>query len=158
MNKVLLLVFLAVLSLNLKGQDSKEFIGKWKIVAVNMGVYYNYKNDSSFVTKKFSDSLVGRKDSAETVDLFLSFAQQYADYYFIFAEQGNYKEIRDGEMRIEGKYAIDKRKKTIDLLLKRGDKEIPASYKFIFENKNLKIFMSSTLWNDELELTVEKSE
>jgi hypothetical protein len=61
-------------------------------------------------------------------------------------------------MRIEGKYTIDKKRKTIDLLLKRGDKVIPASYKFIFENKNLKIFMSSALWNDDLELTVEKSQ
>jgi hypothetical protein len=158
MNKLLLLISLLILSLNAKSQTSKEFIGKWKIITVNMGVYYNYKNDSSFVTKKFSDSLVGRKDSAETVDLFLSFAQQYADYYFIFDEQGNYKEIRDGEMRIEGKYTINKRIKAIDLLLKRGDKEISASYKFVFENKNLKIFMSSALWNDDLELTVEKSQ
>ena len=55
-------------------QTQPNFIGKWKIVAANNGVYHDYKTDSSFVTKRFLDSLIGKKDSAITIEMSSFFA------------------------------------------------------------------------------------
>jgi hypothetical protein len=131
--------------------------GKWKVVIVNNGIRYNYKTDSFVVSKKFSDSLIGRKDSLEAISLFKSFASQYSDYYFVFNKDGSYQEILNGEIRIEGTFEVDQTKKIINVLLKKAGKEKPAIYKYEFTEPNLKIFLSSYFLKDDLELTLERT-
>jgi hypothetical protein len=158
MARLTFLFYLIIISSVSKAQDSKDFIGKWKIIALNNGVYFNYKIDSSFVTNKFSNSLTGQKDSAESVAMFTSFASQYVDYYFIFDNQGNYQEIRQGDVRTSGTYKVDKDLNKIDITIKRNDKQNLVSYTFNFTKEGLKLFISSGFSTEILELTMEKSQ
>ena len=152
-----LILLLSVYSCTQKVQTQPNIIGKWKIVAANNGVYYDYKTDSSFVTKWLLDSLVGRKDSAITIEMSSSFASQHVDYYFTFDEKGNYQVIRAGKLSVYGQYTLNNTSQTIEVLYGSGEKKRPGSFKFKFEKNKLTLFLSS-LMGEDFELTLERSQ
>lgn len=157
MNRLALIFCFMHLFFMAKTQDSKHIIGKWQVSAVNDGVYYDYKTGTSTVTAKLTDSLRGKKDSAEIVEMLTSFASQYTNYYFIFTESGKYQEIRNGEIRLEGIYTITNPGK-IELKLKRGNQERFITYSFTFLKENLQLLIPGQFNKEELEITLHKSD
>lgn len=153
MYKLLLVFTFLFFSVSLK---SKSVIGKWRVIAANNGVYYNYKTDSFSVTKQFLNSLVGRKDSAETIEMFESFANRYPNYYFIFVNDGKYQEIRNGEVRIFGTFKVNLSNQNIEATYGNEGKQHPANFRFKFEKGNLRLIVHSDFMEDDLELTLEK--
>ena len=94
--------------------------GKWKIYAVNAGIYHNYKNDSTAVPKEITESLRGNKDSAATLGFVKEMVKDFADYYMIFQENYQFKEIRKGKIQQFGTYVINKGKSQITQLIDKG--------------------------------------
>jgi hypothetical protein len=92
------LLFIAV-SCSAAAQVNYPIAGKWKVVAINNGVIYDYKTKKTSVTGELTQTLVGRTDSAEIVERFAKLAKRYEDYYIIFGKDGSYKEVMSGEVR-----------------------------------------------------------
>lgn len=145
-----------MLPCELNAQASNEYLGKWKVVAVNNGVYYNYKTDSSYVTKNFLNTLVGKPDSVETIAMFRSFASQYADYFFTFGSDGKYEELKNGAARVFGTFKVNSSNQNIDVMYGNAGKQHPGNFKFKFEKGNLILFIHNALMEDDLELTLER--
>jgi hypothetical protein len=156
MKKPALILLSFIFSQTLRAQNREDFIGKWKVVAVNSGVYYNYKNDSSFVSKKLSDSLIGKKDSAELIEAFSGYARNFENYDLTFDTLGIYKEYRNDKIVVEGIYQVNEAEKKINLIITRGKMKVTDSCDFIFEKKNLKLFIPNELVNSKLELILER--
>ena len=156
MKRLILLSFLVFIILSSRAQVFKSITGTWKVIAVNNGVYYNYKTDSMYVTKPFSDSLAGRKDSIETIEMFSSFARQYDDYYFVFDEKGKYREFRAGTLRLEGRYEVNHAHSAIDILVTHNNKEKTIYYRFGFIKSNMRLFVPGPFPETDLELLLEK--
>jgi hypothetical protein len=157
MNKISLVLLISILSININAQPATSIIGKWKIVSVNNGVDYNYKTDSSFVTKKLLDSLIGRKDSATSIEMLSIFTRQYTDYYFTFDDKLNYQEIRSGTVRVLGTYKVNTSIHSVEVLYGSGEIKKPHNFKYGFDKNNLKLYMASS-FGDEFELTLERTQ
>ncbi len=157
LKKFLLLLLLAAFSQRLTAQNDTSIIGKWKIIAVNIGVGYNYKKDSLFVTSNMQQSLVGRKDSAREIAIRSIFVRRYREDYFIFDDKLNYQELRNGAQRAAGTYAVNKTLRTIEVLYST-DKARPRIVRYAFEKNNLILYMPSIVNDEEAEYTLEKSQ
>jgi hypothetical protein len=95
--------------------------GKWKIFAVNAGIYHNYKNDSTAVPKEITESLRGNKDSAFSLGFVKEMVKDFADYYMIFQDNYQFKEIRKGKVLQSGTYTVNKAKSQIIQLMDKGN-------------------------------------
>ena len=109
------------------------------------------------ITKKLRDSLVGKKDSAISVEMLSMFAHQYEDYYFTFDAELNYQETRSEMVRVSGTYKIDTGLHSIEVLYGIGENRKPRNFKYGFHNDNLKFYMSSP-FGDEFVLTLERTQ
>ncbi|MBS1741628.1 MAG: hypothetical protein JST81_01225 [Bacteroidetes bacterium] len=155
MRQLLFILAVLVWALHTEAQTSNPILGKWKIVAVDDGVYYNYKTDSMAITKKLQDSLVGKKDSAITVEMLSMFVYQYEDYYFSFDDSFHYQETRSGMIRVSGSYTIDTGTHTVEVLYGSGENRKPHRFKYKCLRDELILSMSSA-FGDEFELTLER--
>jgi hypothetical protein len=90
-------IFMAVISTS--AQLQTPVTGKWKVVAVNNGVYYDYKKQKATITPDLMQTLKGRADSAQAVEAFTKMAKKYSDYFIIFGKDGLYWEVMNGEVR-----------------------------------------------------------
>jgi len=90
------LFLLVLLSCLIAKSPAQSVLGKWKVVAINNGTYYSYK-DSVLSKQQFLNSLKGKKDSSESAAIFLRIVSTYEDYHIFFNDDGTFKEIQGKE-------------------------------------------------------------
>ena len=147
---------------------SQSVIGKWKIVAINNGVYFSYK-DSASTINQFLNSLKGKKDSSESAAVFMRTIALYKDYSISFYKDGTYKEIQGGitkgatseVMEFNGIYDVNLAHNYLELSMKNKKRHVVYSLDFI--PKGIKLYYTamgliSRNENSDIILTLEKSQ
>jgi hypothetical protein len=141
-----------------KAQDSSQFLGRWKVVAMNNGVYYDYKRETYLVDTALSNSLRGRSDSVEVIGDFLDWSRSCPNCFFVFGAGNKYQEYREYDLRSDGTYQLKSKDKQIEVRFMKDGVAKQANYKFSFVGKSLVLFVPSFFIPKDIELTLEKIE
>ncbi len=105
------LVILLCLISSVARSQTQNITGKWKIVAINNGTYYSYKDSAGM--QQFLDTLKAKKDSSESAGIFLRIIETYKDYHISFNADGTFEETHGKEgdgstyIRSGGTYGIN---------------------------------------------------
>jgi hypothetical protein len=114
------------------GQSRQDILGKWKIIALNAGVYHNYKNDSTSVPVEIQEGLKGNKDSLMTIALITGMVKEFDNYHYIFMEDGQFQEKKGDKLQQQGTYTNDLKNQQIILIVKHkysGENRQTLQYK-----------------------------
>jgi len=118
MKTIISIACILLFSIAANGQNNTDLTGKWKIVSFNVGIYHNYKTDSTSIPKELQESLKGNSDSLLSISLITGIVQEFGNYYYIFLANRQFQETKDGIIKQEGSYVIDNAKQQITLIVK----------------------------------------
>ncbi len=151
-----LVILFTIISNFSKAQDSLQILGKWKVVAVNNGVKYDYKKESYSVDKSLSNSLQGRWDSSKVIRNFLNWARSCPNCIYVFGPENIYQEYREEDLRSDGTFKLRSNTKQIEVAFLKDNVTKHANYKFNFINENLVLYVPSFFISGDIELLLER--
>lgn len=137
--------------------ENPSVVGKWKIVLMDAGVSHDYKTNKTTYPEKFLKEMKGNKDSVFIVGLMGVMIENYSNYYFVFAADGKYQEIRETKVKQEGTYKIDWNNHEIETncINKFGK---PIIQKYLFKLKEGRLCFSIPQRDKKISIESEKVE
>jgi hypothetical protein len=117
--------------------QATPFVGKWKVVVVDMGFYHDFRNDSTVMGKEMKASFKDDKDSAMAVGFMNMMIEGFKDYYFVFKADGTYDEIKSEKVKQKGTYTIDAEKKLLTQISKNAVRENKMNMSYTFAGKTV---------------------
>lgn len=119
MKKAILLVFIVLFNFSGYAQSNdNQLLGKWKIVTFDAMLYHDYRNDSTHYPPELLESLKDNKDSAFMVGFLDGMISSFKNYYYEFQAKDKFLEIKNGSIKQNGTFTINKKEKTILLTVK----------------------------------------
>jgi hypothetical protein len=117
--------------------QANPFVGKWKIVVVDMGFYHDFRNDSTAIGKEMKASFKDDKDSAMAVGFMNMMIEGFKDYYFVFKADGTYDEMKGEKVKQKGAYTVDAEKKLLTQISKNAVRENKMMINYTFAGKTV---------------------
>ncbi|TDH17809.1 hypothetical protein EXU57_24780 [Segetibacter sp. 3557_3] len=131
----IIFVFLLTLAfICVKAQHSTSLQGRWKIISIaDEDMYYNFKNDSVFLSPGFSSPM----DKAQAKELIAALLGMAGEGVFVSGKDGHYELLHDTKQDGVGTYIVKSRDSLITANVTRNGVKVIEQMKFYIKEKLL---------------------
>jgi hypothetical protein len=154
----LLHLILLFISIQTHAQDSSNIVGRWRVVTMDNGVRYDYKSETYTVSQALKDSLHKHKTTFSSLKDYISWANSCRECYYVFKGDSTYQEFRETQLRSVGTFWIIPKDRTIKVLVKVGNKNVPKDYKYEFSKQRLMLEVPSFFRKEGIILELEHAD